>query len=50
MPKKKTPTRPTKMIHIRLTEAVHRKLKMEAAKRGVTIQEWVAKLIEERVL
>lgn len=49
MPKKKTPTRPTKMIHIRLTEETHRRLKVLVAGKGITVQEFVSKVIEEKV-
>ena len=38
------------MIHIRLTEDNHRRLKMEVAKQGLTIQEWASKLIENNLV
>ena len=49
MPKKTTPVRPKKMIHVRLVEDVHRELRIEAAKKGMTIQEWVSKIIEYKL-
>lgn len=45
--KKRIAERPTKMIHIRLTENVHRSLKVEVARQGTTVQELVARLIEK---
>lgn len=47
MAREKAPDRPRKMIHIRLSEGVHKKLKVLAAKQGMSIQELVSKFIEK---
>jgi len=49
VPSRKNTTPSTKMIHIRLTSDIHLQLKVETARKGTTIQEWVAKLIENNL-
>ena len=36
----------TRMIHVRLPEDVHKKLRIRAAEMDVTIQEWVFEAIQ----
>ena len=36
----------TRMIHVRLPEDVHKKLRIRAAEMDVTIQDWVLKVIQ----
>ena len=38
-----------KQLHIRLPENVHRSVRVAAATEGITIQEWVSKLIANAV-
>jgi len=45
---KTTHTKP-KMIHIRLSEKLHQKLRIQVANQNLTIQDWVEKLIEDNV-
>ena len=39
----------TRMIHIRLADDVHRRLRIRAAREDTTIQKWVASLIVEKL-
>ncbi len=39
----------TRMIHIRLPEQLHKKLRIRAAEADITIQEWVVDAIETRL-
>jgi predicted HicB family RNase H-like nuclease len=36
-----------RQIHIRLSEELHRRLRISAAEEDVTIQQWVGRLIEQ---
>ena len=38
-----------RMIHVRLPEAVHKKVRIRAAEADETIQEWVAKAIQNEL-
>ncbi|MCK4788311.1 MAG: hypothetical protein KAV87_31505 [Desulfobacteraceae bacterium] len=49
MPRKKLPEKREKMIHVRLTDDMHKKLKIEVAQKRQTIQDWVTELIELRL-
>ena len=49
MPKKKQETSRGPMIHIRLDETTHRKLKIRVAHHGTTIQQLVSDLIRREV-
>ena len=40
---------PIRKIHINLPEEVHKKLRVKCALEDVTIQEWVARLIEREL-
>ncbi len=50
MLKKKSVRRDGKMIHVRLDEKLHKKLKIKVAKNDLTIQEWVYQVIENELL
>lgn len=50
MPRKKLPEKRERMIHIRLTDDLHKRLKVEIAHNQQTIQDWVTELIEHRLL
>ena len=50
MPRKKLPEKRERMIHIRLTDDIHKKLKIEVAEKRKTIQDWVSELIEGKLL
>lgn len=39
--------RKTRMIHIRLPEEVHKRLRVRAAELDTSIQDWVSKLIKK---
>ena len=39
----------TRMIHVRLPEDVHKKLRIRAAEMDVTIQEWVFEAIQREL-
>ena len=39
----------TRMIHVRLPEDVHKKLRIRAAETDVTIQEWVFEAIQREL-
>ena len=39
----------TRMIHVRLPEDVHKKLRISAAEMDVTIQEWVFEAIQREL-
>jgi len=41
---KKTKTR---MVHVRLPEEVHKRLRIKAAEGDITLQDWVAAVIEK---
>jgi len=45
MPRKKLPERKERMIHVRLTDDMHKQLKIEVAEKRQTIQDWVSELI-----
>jgi len=45
MPRKKLPEKRERMIHIRLTDDLHKQLKIEVAEKRKTIQDWVSELI-----
>lgn len=49
MPREKTTHTKPKMIHIRLTEELHQKLRIQVAKENQTIQDWVEQLIDKNV-
>ena len=49
MPREKTTHTKPKMIHIRLSEKLHQKLRIQVANENLTIQDWVEKLIEDNV-
>jgi hypothetical protein len=38
-----------RMIHVRLTEEIHQKLRMRVAELDTTIQEWVAALVKHQL-
>lgn len=46
MPKKTPPENKGRMIHIRLSEDLHKKLRVRVAEEDVTIQDWVSDLIK----
>jgi len=39
----------TRMIHVRLPEDMHKKLRIRAAETDVTIQDWVLKVIQREL-
>ena len=39
----------TRMVHVRLPERIHRRLRIQAAKDDVTIQEWVVDAIKVKL-
>ena len=43
---KKTKTR---MVHVRLPEELHKRLRIQAAERDTTLQDWVAAAIEKEL-
>lgn len=45
----KTTRSETRMIHIRLPEKLHKKLRIKTAELDTTIQEWVAEVIRENL-
>lgn len=47
MTKKTPPENKGRMIHIRLTEGLHKKLRVRVAEEDVTIQDWVERLIDK---
>jgi len=49
MPRKKLPEKRERMIHVRLTDELHKKLKVEVAHKGKTIQDWVVNIIEQQL-
>jgi len=49
MPREKTAHTKPKMIHVRLSEDLHKKLRIQVANENLTIQDWVEKLIEDNV-
>lgn len=49
MPREKTTHTKPKMIHIRLSEELHQKLRIQVANENLTIQDWVERLIEDNV-
>lgn len=49
MPRKKSTITKERMIHIRLTDKLHKQLKVNVALSGQTIQDWVTNLIEEKL-
>jgi len=49
VPKKRADPQNQRKIHIRLSEEVHRRLRIRAAELDTTIQEWVAALIDKEL-
>jgi len=48
MDKKEQKTKPAvRMIHIRLPEDIHKKVRVRAAEADITIQDWVLEAIRE---
>ncbi len=45
MPRKKSSDKQDRMIHIRLTDSAHRRLRVKVAEQETTIQDWVADII-----
>ena len=39
----------TRMVHVRLPEAVHRKVRIRAAEADQTIQDWVSQAIQNKL-
>ena len=39
----------TRMVHVRLTEDVHKKLRIRAAETDMTLQDWVAIAIKNKL-
>ena len=38
-----------RMVHVRLTEELHRRLRIRAAEKDTTLQDWVAMAIENEL-
>jgi len=49
MPRMKLPEKRERMIHVRLTDDLHKQLKIEVAEKRQTIQDWVSNLIESKI-
>jgi predicted HicB family RNase H-like nuclease len=49
MPREKTTHTKPRMIHIRLSEELHQRLRIQVANENLTIQDWVEKLIDDNV-
>jgi DNA-binding MarR family transcriptional regulator len=49
MPNTSSNKRKGRMIHVRLTEENHKKLRMRVAELDTTIQEWVAAMVEREL-
>ena len=50
MDKKQAKTKPAiRMIHIRLPEDIHKKVRVRAAESDITIQDWVLEAIQEHL-
>ncbi len=49
MPREKTTHTKPKMIHIRLSEKLHQRLRIQVANENLTIQDWVENPIEDNV-
>jgi len=50
MDKKQEKTKPAiRMVHIRLPEDIHKKVRVRAAESDVTIQDWVLEAIREHL-
>jgi len=49
MPREKTAHTKPKMIHVRLSEELHHRLRVQVANKNLTIQDYVEKLIDENV-
>jgi len=49
MPREKTTHTKPKMIHIRLSEELHQRLRIQVANENLTIQDWVEVLIAKNV-
>jgi predicted HicB family RNase H-like nuclease len=49
MRKAKSPQSSKRMIHIRLSEALHKRLRIRVAELDTTIQDWVAETIEKEL-
>ena len=39
----------TKMVHVRLTDETHKRLRIRAAEMEMTLQEWVAEAIKKEL-
>ena len=39
----------TRMIHVRIPEDLHKRLRIQAAERDTTLQDWVAAAIEKEL-
>lgn len=39
----------TRMVHVRLSEAIHRKVRIHAAEADQTIQDWVLQAIQDKL-
>ncbi len=39
----------TRMVHVRLPEELHKRLRVKAAERDTTLQDWVAAAIEKEL-
>ncbi len=49
MPREKTTHTKPKMIHIRLSEELHQRLRIQVANENLTMQDWVEELIARNV-
>jgi predicted HicB family RNase H-like nuclease len=50
MDKKLEKTKPKiRMVHIRLPEHIHKKVRVQAAEADITIQDWVLEAIQEHL-
>lgn len=49
MPRKKLTEKRERMIHVRLTDDMHKRLKIEVAHNRQTIQDWVTDCIEKQL-
>lgn len=49
MPKKAATVQKERMIHVRLGERLHKLLRIQAAVEDMTIQDWVSRLLEQKL-
>jgi predicted HicB family RNase H-like nuclease len=49
IPREKTTHTKPKMIYFRLSEELHRQLRIQVGKENLTIQDWVEQLIDKNV-